>query len=151
MGLHATFFCGDGEYKEIWGDTHTNPKPCSKSTLIGDTVAWTVQDEHEVFTIFCAPAYHHPHTWSLAKQTADADIYTEHWEVINAWKQSVRALFFYHESIHWKRISKPWAGRYVRRGTKPGDDLGEQYGFKEMKALSYKEKLINAENWVRTF
>ncbi len=154
MNIHAEFFCGDGVYPEIWGKGAKMSTDCKETKAPGGKGATTYQFDMDPEkssnpkTIFCELATHHKDTMSLEAADDEAAKFFKYLQTINMWKQQVRPFIFYHESIHWKRISKyPWIGTTIGVDDR-GEAITEKYALKDIMALDYSTRRRNAENWV---
>ncbi|EGX90960.1 class V chitinase Chi100 [Cordyceps militaris CM01] len=150
MNLHARFFCGNGIYDEIWGKkTLFNVCLPRHNARQGGITYQTLDDwqkKSNVYTIFCEHATHHRDTMSLSQASDEADGWNYHLNVINMWQNKVRPLTFYHENMHWRRVSRPWCAASL--GTnKNGAEVPEKYGLRGIMNLPYEMKKKNAENW----
>ncbi|TQV98182.1 glycosyl hydrolase family 180 [Cordyceps javanica] len=152
MNVHAMFFCGSGRYTEIYGKGAEFVNFCPVGRPAGTRAAKTLQFDKEwrkksdVFTVFCDLATSSTNTWSLEEAEEKADEWDHHLKAINMWKQSVRPVIFYHENMHWQRVSDPWCGATI--GTdKNGFAITEQYSFRRIMHLPYSMRKMNAENW----
>ncbi|XWX02432.1 hypothetical protein V2A60_010469 [Cordyceps javanica] len=148
MNIHAQFFCGSGVYPEIWTNNKEFKDVCRKDNKGATTYQY---DSHPFQssnpqTVFCELATHSDKTWSLEEADNKAADWDYHLRVINMWKQS-RPFIFYHESIHWKRVTKrPWCGSSLM-DPDTGEATDETYDLKKLLALKFSMKIQNAENW----